>query len=304
MEEVKRDMPSDAAAAAAANEEEEEGNAIQNESVDQSAGKELPEDMQTSHEDAGSGESDHGAKPGIPRTAFTIFSEQAATDEADRGTTLSSLQLRFKWGALTQQERQMYETLAAKDRERAEDQRKAARSGQHPKDTAGGDENVDGVGDHDADDDDDVIANDDQPQAQLQAQGAKSSRPQATVEYPVARVKRICKLDPDVRGLSKEALFLVSKCAELFTVQLGSEAVKVARMQNRRTIASDDLATVCATREPYQFLKDDVRDLIREQRERAQAQAQSKRKASEMDAANAGADVKNTIKSYFGSKKK
>jgi DNA-directed RNA polymerase I subunit RPA43 len=83
--------------------------------------------------------------------------------------------------------------------------------------------------------------------------------------FPLARMKKICKLDPEVKGLSKEALLLVTKCAELATEKLGIEAVRVAQIQNRRTLLPDDVAQVCQTREQFLFLRDDVKDLVREQ---------------------------------------
>ena len=78
-------------------------------------------------------------------------------------------------------------------------------------------------------------------------------------------MRRICKLDPDVKGLSKEALLLVTKCAELATGKLGIESVQVAQIQNRRKLLPDDVAQVCQTREQFLFLRDDVKDLVREQ---------------------------------------
>jgi DNA-directed RNA polymerase I subunit RPA43 len=81
--------------------------------------------------------------------------------------------------------------------------------------------------------------------------------------FPLARIRKICKLDPDVRGLSKEALMLVTKCAELATAKLGQECVRVAQLQNRRKLLPDDVAHVCANREQFLFLKEDVRDLVK-----------------------------------------
>ena len=46
--------------------------------------------------------------------------------------------------------------------------------------------------------------------------------------FPMARIRKICKLDPEVRGMSKEALLLITKCAELATGKLGKESVRVA----------------------------------------------------------------------------
>ena len=82
--------------------------------------------------------------------------------------------------------------------------------------------------------------------------------------FPVARIKKIAKLDPEVRGISKDALLLITKCAELATSKLGTETVRVARAQNRRKLLPEDVAHVCSSREQFIFLKDDIKDLLRE----------------------------------------
>lgn len=82
--------------------------------------------------------------------------------------------------------------------------------------------------------------------------------------FPVARIKKIAKLDPEVRGISKDALLLITKCAELATARLGTETVRVARAQNRRKLLPEDVAQVCSSREQFLFLKDDIKDLVRE----------------------------------------
>lgn len=93
--------------------------------------------------------------------------------------------------------------------------------------------------------------------------------------FPAARIRKICKLDPDVKNLSKEALLLVCKAAELALSQLGRESVKVAQIQNRRKLIPDDVAQVCATREPFLFLREDIQDLARAAQQ-AQPKAVSK----------------------------
>ena len=82
--------------------------------------------------------------------------------------------------------------------------------------------------------------------------------------FPVARIKKIAKLDPEVRGISKDALLLITKCAELATRKLGTETVRVAKAQNRRKLLPEDVAQVCSSREQFIFLKDDIKDLLRE----------------------------------------
>ena len=84
--------------------------------------------------------------------------------------------------------------------------------------------------------------------------------------FPVARIRKICRLDHEVHGISKEAALLITKCTELATVKLGRECVKVAQLQNRRKLLPEDVAQVCATREQFLFLRDDVKDLVRDQK--------------------------------------
>lgn len=82
---------------------------------------------------------------------------------------------------------------------------------------------------------------------------------------PLARIRKICRLDPEVRSISKEALLLVTKAAECFTQKLGSETIAMVQMQNRRTLLPADLLDVCSLKAPFYFLKDDIQDLIKEQ---------------------------------------
>lgn len=84
---------------------------------------------------------------------------------------------------------------------------------------------------------------------------------------PVGRVRKICRLDPEVRGISKEALVLITKATERFTVQLGQGCIKTAHIQNRRTLLPRDVVDVCQIRECFQFLKDDIQDLHRHQQQ-------------------------------------
>jgi DNA-directed RNA polymerase I subunit RPA43 len=123
---------------------------------------------------------------------------------------------------------------------------------------------------------------------------------------PVARVRKICKLDPDVRGMSKESLLLVTKSAELFTQCLGTESVRVAQLQNRRKLLPEDVAQVCSSRDPFLFLREDIKDLLREQQQQQQHQQTSSKtsqstnhsKTTTADHIMAGS---RSLTSYFGS---
>jgi DNA-directed RNA polymerase I subunit RPA43 len=115
---------------------------------------------------------------------------------------------------------------------------------------------------------------------------------------PVARIRKISKLDPDVSGVSKEAAMLVTKCAELATVKLGIESVKVAQLQNRRKLLPEDVAQVCSTREQFLFLREDVRDLVRDQKD-----ANEGNKSASGNASTAAAAASSRpLTAYFGPK--
>lgn len=121
--------------------------------------------------------------------------------------------------------------------------------------------------------------------------------------FPVARIRKICKLDPDVKGLSKEALLLVTKAAELVVQKLGKETVKVAQVQNRRKLQSDDVSQVCAIREQFVFLRDDVADLTKLQKQRKEKEQASNKKADEGDE-TAESNATKPMTAYFSAKPK
>jgi histone H3/H4 len=98
-----------------------------------------------------------------------------------------------------------------------------------------------------------------------QDQGNNTEAGSQLLSLPVARIRKICRLDPEVRGLSKEALVLITKATELATIKLGRECIRTAHIQNRRTLLPDDVADVCRWREPFFFLKEDIADLHRQQ---------------------------------------
>lgn len=138
------------------------------------------------------------------------------------------------WATLSVEEKTLYQTKAAQERERVAQDLKAWQD-------AGGE-----------------VAT---PQQQQQQQATDSLD---HLVFPAARVRKICKLDPEVRGLSKESVLLVAKAAELFTARLGKETVRVAQIQNRRKLLPDDVAQVCASREAFGFLREDIRDLVKQ----------------------------------------
>lgn len=133
--------------------------------------------------------------------------------------------------------------------------------------------------------------------------GAATGTPEAGgLTFPVARMRKICKLDPEVKGLSKEALMLVTKCTELMTCKLGIEAVRVAQIQNRRKLLPEDIAQICGTREQFLFLREDIQDLVREQVVQNETDSKTKPSAKSQAAALAASNSK-PLTSYFSAAK-
>ncbi len=118
--------------------------------------------------------------------------------------------------------------------------------------------------------------------------------------FPVGRIRKICKLDPDVKGISKESALLIAKATELFCTKLGEECVIMAQMQNRRKLVPEDVAEVCSAKEVFMFLRLDMLDLIMAQKaENRQKETES---GKEKRAANVGGvnASRNNLDSYFG----
>jgi histone H3/H4 len=128
----------------------------------------------------------------------------------------------------------------------------------------------------------------------------EATKDQSALVFPISRIRNIAKLDGEVKGMSKEAILLITKCAELQLAKLGQESVRVARLQNRRKLLPEDVAQVCASREQFLFLKEDVKDLLREQKEDNYntAATSGKPKASDV-AKESAAEGAKPLTSYF-----
>jgi len=209
------------------------------------------------------------------RTAYFIFTDdrrpEVQKQHPGEGVAVVAKALGQLWGSLTPELKQVYQEKAASERERV------AKDLEAWKKANGGEE----------------------AWAKEVAKNQAKSFDSSVLAYPSARIRKICKLDPEVRGLSKEAVLLVTKVAELATVKLGLESVRVAQIQNRRKLLPEDVALVCRSREQFTFLKQDLSDLVRDQKE--EKQESGKGGASKTSAAPT---TSNPITSYFAPKKK
>ena len=148
------------------------------------------------------------------------------------------------------------------------------------------------------------------PQAPEAASSNKKATDPCALAFPLARIRKIVKLDPEVSVINKQALAAVTKATELFVEKLGLETVRVASVQNRRKLLPEDVVMVCETKDVFAFLRDDLQDLVaaqqqsttqeqqQQQQQQQQAAAGTKRKATEV------ASQSNKLTSYFAVKPK
>eukprot|EP00977_Amphora_coffeiformis_P009736 scaffold2243_cov165-Amphora_coffeaeformis.AAC.16 len=202
------------------------------------------------------------------RTAYFIFAEdkrpQLQKEHPGEGVAVIAKALGQLWSTLPDEEKQVYQQKAAAERTRVQEELQARQAaGLIPEPATASNAPVD---------------------------------PNALV-FPLGRVRKIAKLDPEIRGLSKEGLLAITKAAECVLAKLGQESVTVANMQNRRKLLPEDVVMVCQTRSAFSFLKDDLQDLVAEQKEEhakpsSSSDAGKKRKAD-------ATSQSNKLTSYF-----
>merc|ERR1719290_132568 len=91
-------------------------------------------------------------------------------------------------------------------------------------------------------------------------------------ELPLARIKRIMKLDDDVKMISAEAPVLFSKAAEIFITELTLRAWIHTEDNKRRTLQRNDIAMAISKFDQFDFLIDIVpRDDLKPHKSREDA---------------------------------
>ncbi|XP_037777652.1 DNA polymerase epsilon subunit 4-like [Penaeus monodon] len=61
------------------------------------------------------------------------------------------------------------------------------------------------------------------------------------VRFPLARIKRIMKADPELGLASQDAVFLVAKATELFVESLALEAYHYTSQSKKKTVSRRDV---------------------------------------------------------------
>lgn len=58
---------------------------------------------------------------------------------------------------------------------------------------------------------------------------------------PIAKIKNISKLDPEVKLCQKNAYVVIGRLTELFIQQVARESVAVAKIKKRKTLNIEDM---------------------------------------------------------------
>ena len=77
---------------------------------------------------------------------------------------------------------------------------------------------------------------------------------------PLARIKKIMKLDEEVKMISAETPLLISKACELFIIELAYRGWAHTLEANRRTLQRNDIAQAISNNDFYDFLLDIVEE--------------------------------------------
>ncbi|KAK3260182.1 hypothetical protein CYMTET_30846 [Cymbomonas tetramitiformis] len=175
----------------------------------------------------------HKSLPGKKTAYFLFTSEQREStkemlvSEAPEGTKITvgevAKAIAGKWKALTDEERQGYKTRCDEINEKL----KAAEVG----DSVNNEEGVEKLTASSLDEGEDLI-------------------------LPLARVKRIARLDEDVRMIKPDALRLIAKSTELFLEAVVAEALKVTKRKKRKTVVHSDLEMAVLTDGRMNFVSD------------------------------------------------
>ncbi|CAI5441305.1 unnamed protein product [Caenorhabditis angaria] len=75
-------------------------------------------------------------------------------------------------------------------------------------------------------------------------------------QLPLGRVKKICRLDPDVEMINSEAIRLMTKAAELFIIELGKASNTNAILEKRKTVQLKDIEKSIQKMWTFAFLED------------------------------------------------
>lgn len=75
-------------------------------------------------------------------------------------------------------------------------------------------------------------------------------------QLPLARIKKIMRIEEDVKMISAEAPIIFSKACELFVLELTLRAWSITEAEKRKTLQKTDIENAALKSELYDFLVD------------------------------------------------
>ncbi|XP_050075553.1 DNA polymerase epsilon subunit 4 [Anopheles maculipalpis] len=87
------------------------------------------------------------------------------------------------------------------------------------------------------------------------AANSKATPEERLATFPFARIKQIMKLDPDVGIVSAEAIFVVTKAAELFLQTLAKDASSHTLASKKKTMSKRDVEVAIDNVDALMFLE-------------------------------------------------
>ncbi|XP_044743571.1 DNA polymerase epsilon subunit 4 [Chrysoperla carnea] len=88
-----------------------------------------------------------------------------------------------------------------------------------------------------------------------QTPNEQTEHEQKLTKLPLARIKNIMKMDPDLNLTSQEAVFLVAKATELFIGSLARETFAITSKNKKKTMQRKDLDAAIESVDALCFLE-------------------------------------------------
>ena len=119
---------------------------------------------------------------------------------------------------------------------------------------------------------------------------------------PVGRVRKIVKLDKDVKNVSKEAYVAITKTTELFIAYMSVRCARTASQRGVRTIRDQDVVQTVHTQNNFDFLRLDFpkTQVTKKTAPTTSRQSVSKKAALASSADNSNSSKPASIKYFFG----
>ncbi|KAE9327505.1 hypothetical protein PF008_g16376 [Phytophthora fragariae] len=162
-----------------------------------------------------------------PQSSYLLFCNDRRKQVMDEnpGARIGDIQkvISVQWKGLKPEEKDVYVQLAAKDKERYQQE---------------------------------LLDN-----PQIDVEPDKAAHDSNACIYPLGRVRKIVQSDPDVGKISKDALIAIAKASELFAQFLGTKSYEQALYRNKRQVKGSDVTRTIQTTASLDWLREDFPDV-------------------------------------------